>query len=421
MSNAFSKKELVAFEDWLPAFEDELVMSNLVEKYNLGDKEAEQSSDVIWRPQPYISQSFTGLDQSANFGSDTQLSVPAQVGTVTSANFTLNAVELRDGSRESKLVKSKLQKIASDINVGLMNTAAEGSIVVARSGAASGFDDVAIIDSTLNELGVPMTDRNVCYSSRDYNGLASDLAGRTLTKKSATAYERAFVDNVSNIDTYKLDYANTLTAASASGVTIAAANQFYTPKSTQASGNGYNQTNVDNRYQTISIAVTSGTVKVGDCFTIAGVNSVHHITKVDTLQPKTFRIHEIVTGSGGTGTVKISPPIISNGGSTDAEAQYQNVTATPANGAAITFLNTADARINPFWTKNAIELLPSKLVVPSNSGRGVMNYTTAQGLSVLVTKQGGIGDLGVKYRFDTYWGTVLCNPEMAGIEIFSQP
>ena len=27
----------------------------------------ERTSDVIWRPQPYISQSFDGMDQTANF------------------------------------------------------------------------------------------------------------------------------------------------------------------------------------------------------------------------------------------------------------------------------------------------------------------------------------------------------------------
>jgi hypothetical protein len=90
--------------------------------------------------------------------------------------------------------------------------------------------------------------------------------------------------------------------------------------------------------------VTTSTVKVGDAFTIAGVNSVHHISKQDTGQLKTFRITRIVTGAGGTGTVEIEPPIISAGGGTRAEAEYKNVSATPANGAAITFLNTVTAR-----------------------------------------------------------------------------
>jgi hypothetical protein len=43
--------------------------------------------------------------------------------------------------------------------------------------------------------------------------------------------------------------------------------------------------------------LAGGTVKVGDAFTIAGVNAVHHITKQDTGQLKTFRITAIVSGS----------------------------------------------------------------------------------------------------------------------------
>jgi hypothetical protein len=49
---------------------------------------------------------------------------------------------------------------------------------------------------------------------------------------------------------------------------------------------------------------------VGDRFTIAGVNAVHHISKTDTGQLKTFTVTAIVSGAGGTGTIQISPPII---------------------------------------------------------------------------------------------------------------
>jgi len=91
-------------------------------------------------------------------------------------------------------------------------------------------------------------------------------------------------------------------------VTIAAADQYYTPLATSTASTG-EVSNVDNRYQNISIAVTSGIVKVGDAFTMVGVNAVHHITKGDTGQLKTFRITGIVSGAGGTGVVTISPPI----------------------------------------------------------------------------------------------------------------
>ena len=39
-----------------------------------------------------------------------------------------------------------------------------------------------------------------------------------------------------------------------------------------------------------------------------------------------------------------------------------------AAGAAIVFLNTATNFVNPFWQKDALEILPGRLVVPSNAG-----------------------------------------------------
>jgi hypothetical protein len=178
--------------------------------------------------------------------------------------------------------------------------------------------------------------------------------------------------------------------------------------------------NVDNRYQNLTIAVASGTVKIGDCFTIAGVNSVHAITKQDTGQPKTFRITGIVSGGGGSGVVQVSPPIISGGGSTDAELQYKNVTATPANGAAITFLNTVDAYVNPFWQKDALEILPGRYAVPADAGAAVMRATTDQGIELVMQKQYDINTMKTKYRLDTLYGVVNKQPEMSGIILFSQ-
>jgi len=422
MANEFNKEERVAFEDLLEGFDDALVLSRMVSKYDIGDVEAERGSDTVWRPVPYIAQSFSGLDQSSNFGDSMQLSVPATIGTVQSSHFALTATELRDGLQENRLAKAARQKLASDINVAVMNTAAnEGTVFVQRTGAASGFSDVAECDAAFNELGIEMDMRHLALSSRDYNNMASDLAGReTMNGKPTRAYERAYVGEVAGFDTYKLDYANSLTAAAGVTVTINGADQYYTPVATTTSANGINKTNTDNRYQTITIGVSSGTVKVGDAFTIAGVNSVHHITKADTGQLKTFRIHEIVTGAGGAGTVKISPPIISAEGATDAEEQYKNVTATPATGAAITFLNIAAASVNPFWRYDAIELLPSKLIMPANSGMATMSATTDQGVTVLMSRQAAIGTMKVQYRLDVMFGTVCTNPEMAGLMMFAQ-
>jgi len=422
MPNGFSKQETVLYDNALEKFNDQLVLSAEVDKFDFGDQELERSNDVVWRPRPYISQSYSGVDQTGNFGSATQLSVPSTVGTIQSANFTLSAAELRDGTQESRLMDSKAQKLASDINVAIMNTAAnEGTLVVAQAGAATGYDDIALADAMMNERGIEMDNRKMALSSRDYNAMAGNLAERqTMNEMPTRAYRKSFIGEVAGFDTHKLDYANRLTAAAGTTVTINGASQYYTPAATQASGNGYNQTNIDNRYQTITIAVGSGTVKVGDAFTIAGVNSVHNITKGDTGQLMTFRIHEIVTGGGGSGTVKISPAIISGEGATSPELEYKNVSATPATGAAVTFLNVADAAVNPFWHKGAIELNPSRLIIPDNSNLSQVYSTTDQGVGLLMTRDSNIINLQTAYRFDVFFGVTMLCPEMAGIELFNQ-
>jgi len=423
-ANSFSKQEIVAFEKVLEGFEDGLVVSEKFVKFDVDDQTAERANNTIWRPMPYIAQSFTGLDQSANFNRNyAQLSVPISLGYSHSVPLTMSATELRDALQEQRLGKAAMQRLASDLNVACSNLAAlTGTIFVKRSAAAAGFDDVAAIDTALNRLGIDPMGRSVFYSSGDYNNMASNLAGRVLdNSKSLVAYERAYVGNVSSMETHKLDYAYRLTAAAGVTVTVNGANQRYVPKATSTAGTG-ETSNVDNRYQNLTIAVTSGTVKVGDAFTIAGVNEVHHITKQDTGSLKTFRIAGIVSGGGGSGVVTISPPIIAADSSpTDPELQYKNCTATPANGAAITWLNTAAGSANPFWVGDAMQIMPGRYKPAADSGLAIMSATVKQGITVTMARQGEIGALSTKYRWDLFYGLSNMQPQMSGIEMFSQP
>lgn len=422
-ANTFSKEERVAFDQVFENFEDGLVISNMFNKYEMEGQMAERTGNTIWRPMPYIVQSYTGLDQSANFARNyAQLSVPTSLGFSHSVPLTLTAKELRDKLQEKSLGKAAMQRLASDINVDCSNLAAlTGTVFVKRSGAAAGFDDVAAIDTAFNRVGVAMDSRIAGYASGDYNSMASNLAGRTLdNSKSLTAYEKAAVGNIAGFDVFKLDYAYRLTAALGVTCTMNGANQRYVPVSTTTDANG-GEHNVDNRYQTITVAVTSGTMKVGDAFTIAGVNEVHHITKQDTGSLKTFRVHAIVTGAGGSGTIKISPPIIAADSSpTDPELQYKNVTATPANGAAITWLNTVSGSANPFWHADAFEIVPGKYMPAEDSGMAIMSATTQNGVTVTMARQGEIGALSTKYRWDVFYGLVNKQPQMTGVEMFSQ-
>ncbi len=421
MSNSFSKEERVAFELMLEGFQDALVLSRNVSVYNTDQVTMERTSDTIWRPQPYISQSFDGTDQTSNFKDYSQLSVPARLGYSKSVPFILTAKELRDALQEQRLGEAAKQKLASDINVAVSRVAAlQGTLVVKRTTAAAGFDDVAQCEAIMNERGVQSYDRYLALSTRDYNGMASNLANRqTMAGKPTTAYEKAFVGQVASFDTYKLDYANRLQAAAGgAGLTINtldAGNQWYVPKATSTASTG-EVGNVDNRYQQVTISSTTN-VALGDAFSITGINAVHHITKQDTGQPMTFRVISVDSGT----TMTISPPIISNQVGNDASAQYQNcVVNTKASNSAIVFLNTVAGYANPFWQKDAIELLPGRYAVPTDAGTAVMRASTDQGIELVMQKWYDINTMKIKYRLDTLFGVVNKQPEMSGILLFSQ-
>ena len=421
MANEFNKEERVAFESILEGFQDALVLSRNVTRYTTDQSMMERANNVIWRPQPYIAQSFDGTDQTSNFGDATQLSVPATIGHSKSVPWIMSATDLRDALQEGRLGDAAKQKLASDINVAIMNVAAlQGSLVVKRTAAATGFDDVAQCEAIMNEQGVPMFDRYLALSTRNYNGMANNLAGRqTMTGKPVTAYEKAYVGPVCSFDTYKLDYATRLLAAGGgAGITMSTLDggaNFYTPVATRTATTG-EQSNVDNRFQTITVSTTAN-VRAGDAFTVATLNAVHHITKGDTGQLKTFRVVSVDSGT----TMTITPPMITNQVANDASAAYQNcVINTKAANSALVFLNTVTAYANPFWQKDALEILPGRYAVPSDAGAGIMRATTDQGLELVMQKQYDINTMKTKYRLDTLFGVVNKQPEQSGIILFSQ-
>jgi hypothetical protein len=355
----------------------------------------------------------------------TQLAVPATLGFSKTVPWEMTSLELRDALQEGRLGESAKQKLASDINIAIMNSAAGlGSLVVPIAAAAGDYDDVALCDAIMNEQGVPDYDRFMALSSRDYNGLAGNLVGTARSfgnQKSDKAYERSYVGMVAGFDTYKMDYANRQTAAAGgAGIRIdtngAGTQANYTPQATSTSVGG--QINVDNRFQTVTVTTTAN-VAAGDAFTIAEVYAVHHITKQSTGQLKTFRVVSVDSGT----TMTITPPIIGAQGvaPTDAQLQYKNVeVAIAADAAAITFLNVNAASVNVFWQRDSLEILPGRYAVPSDAGVAVMRATTDQGIELVLQKFYDIDSMTIKYRMDTLFGVVNKNPEMSGILLFNQ-
>lgn len=423
------KEVEVAFDEMLEGFDDMLVIAQEVRKYNLpGDAENHSRiTDKVWRPMPFIPAVYDGFDQTANFGNITELSVPVSVANHHAVPVTFSSKDARNQQTISRYFQDAGLSLASRVNLNVFNIAANWATLVSkRTVAATGFDDVAEMSAIMTEQGVPNFQKKAFYSARDYLKMAGNIAKPQTSdnRLATTSYERAYIRAIGGFTLFENDQTKILPAATATGVTITNTQPlYYTPTPATFDVDG-NPTNVDNRVQTISINVTGNTVKVGDAFVFAGtpVNAVHHISKQNTGQLKTFRIVKIVTGAGGTGTVQITPPIISGTGGTRAELEYQNVTAAPANGAAITFLNTVAAPVNVFFHERAIELIPGTFAVdPADGWNVVMRGTTPKlGLPITFARQGNINDLSAKVRLDIDYGVGAVQPEMIGLQLFSQ-
>lgn len=419
MGTSFTKEEQVMFDKVIEGFDDGLVIAKGAELYDpLSAQEAVNAGDKFWVPAPMIGASYDGFDQSANFDGLTQLNVPATIGYHKAVPKTLSSKNLRNAFAMNQYGKAAKQKLSSDVNMAIYNTVAlYGSVFSKRTAAATGYDDVADLDARLTRIGVPTDGRMAFYSPTDMNAMAGNLAGRSeATERSRTSYEKALVrSDIAGFEVFKNNQEIQLAAAGGGSTTVNGANQRTVPAATSTSA-GLTE-NKDNRYTDLVItATTYSAVKVGDAFTIANVFEVNLITKQSTGKLKTFR----VVDKPAANTIRIWPAIIDAAEGSIGSKEYANVSAGPANGAALTWLNTTAAPLNPFFRKESLILIPGSFTVSPEDGWQVMTATTDLGIGITYTRQGAINDLSVKARWDIDFGTALLNPEMAGVQMFGQ-
>lgn len=423
MPNAFTRQEQVLFDEMVAGFEADLVAAKSARLFNPMDAEEQaRSGDRFWVPAPQIAASYDGFDQTSNFGDITELSVPVSIGFHKVVPQKFSAKELRVESALRNRATAARQRLANDVNLAVFNTVAlQGSVFVKRTVAPTGFDDVALADAALSEVGVGAGDRVMLLAPRVANSMAGDLARRaTDNSRDQDAYAKARINSdIAGFDVLKSNQTIRLAAATGGAVTVAGANQYLEPKATSTAATG-EVANVDNRYSNLVLTAAVGVyanIKVGDAFTIAGVNSVNVDTKQDTGQLQTFRVID----KPAADTIKIAPAIISNGGNTRAGKEYQNVTAAPAAGAAITWLNTTTAELNPFFLRPSLILVPGTYAVDPKDGWQVMRARTPDlGIGITYTRQGEINDISVKARWEIDFGTSLLNPQMGGAMMFGQ-
>lgn len=264
------------------------------------------------------------------------------------------------------VMQAEAAQLAQTIDSDLMSQVLEFPNWVGTPGEAiNSAQDFFRGPERLDVMAVPMDKRCGVLSPLDWWALAGAFTNLPIQAQIAiNALELAKLPVVGNVQPYMSQSVINLTTGTraASGSTLVrGANQAAT----------YLAVSTTDYSQTLLIdGLTSGhTIRAGEVFTIAGVNSVNPRTKQDTglLAQFVVLVNAVANGSGEA-SLTIANPIIATGA-------YRTVTAGPADNAAITWMGVAGTayRQNAVFHKSAIALVFAKLTDPFT---GMASYAT---------------------------------------------
>lgn len=403
MANSLTKVEQIAWEKGCEAFQNINVFANNVDVYKPDSGQAELAGQTIRFPYKNQIESSTGLDVTSEIDDVIDLTVPVSLSSshIKNATFNLNVQQSNVDRRISDNIDASVRKLSSDISKQIADKIIDqGTLWAGETTALTNYTHFASAGTMLSEVESQAGEKYMYMPSRTAQGLSNELGMRqTDNSRDLGVYATGSLPSINNFMTYDAGSLKQIGAEVAVTVVVNGADQDVDPKA-------YNsdvtlaQPDVDDvRYQTLTVTNTSGSLTNGDVFSIAGVNRVGNDSKIDSGQLMTFK----VISGGGTTSVTISPAIVAAGA-------YQNVSAAPANGAAITAHNTVAANPTVFTTKDAVTLFASDLNWESLDGSaGVIldTYTTDSGLQVAFIKQGSALTGIVTHRF-----SVWCNPNV---------
>jgi hypothetical protein len=173
---------------------------------------------------------------------------------------------------------------------------------------------------------------------------------------------------------------------------------------------------VNGASQTGSNLVTNGwtasaanRLKKGDIFTIANVYAVNPVSGDTLADLQQFVVTADVNSDGsGNATIPISPPITPTGA-------YKTVSASPANGAAITVLGAANT-LTPqglAYHRDAFAMAMAPLEMPQGVHMAARSIDKETGMSIRCVGAYDIVNDKFIYRCDILYGWVAARPQFA--------
>lgn len=328
----------------------------------------------------------------------TTLTVATQKGIDVNFSSRERAMSLDDYSKRvmapmiAFLAADVAADIMSGVEGGICNMVAnqDGSNLIIAPTSQTYLNAGALLDMN----SAPMLDRKVVNSPVTRARVVGSLAGLfNPSRKITTQYMTGMID-----EALGFDWMQDQTVRAHTNGTLAQAS---------ATVNGAGQTGLS-----LTVNALGGTLKAGDIITVAGVNAVNRLTRQDTGSLRQFAVTADV--AAGATSIPIYPAIVPPSGG--VATQYQTVTASPANGAAVnpalTLAASTQYRKNFVFCPEAVTMATADLELPT---RGVQEAAREQFDSLamrMITFYNGLTDQWIT-RMDILYGSLWIRPEWA--------
>lgn len=414
MANSLTRVEQIAWEKGCEAFENNNVFAKNAEVYKPESGFAEQAGQTIRFPYANQIEFTTGLDVTNQQKDITDVTVPLSLNKsdIVGSRFGLDVIEGNFERRITDNVMAAVRRTSGVISTRVSEAIIDkGALVGTSDSDLVNYSDFAKAGTILSEIEAGHEAQYMYLPPRMAQGLANELGSReTDNGRDMDAYGMGKLPSINSFMTFKSNSLKTVAGVSATGITVAGADQNVTPVAYESDTTPAAGTVDDPRKSVLAVSDASG-LSEGAAFTIADVNRVGIDTKVDTGQLATFRVLA-VDGNN----VTVSPAIMSDGA-------YQNVSAAPADGAAVTVITTEDAQPAVFTTKGAVQLFCSDInwgLLEGSAATILGEYTTTSGLSIALIRQGSGLTGAVDYRFAVWARPNVVDPTKCGILLPNQ-
>lgn len=406
MANTFENTDLVVREI-LDELQNSLVLANTVDRTLDTQFNTAEYGDTIRIRRPVY---FATSDGATVGGSDVNdltegtvsVVIDKRKKVVINVSSSELALEITD-ARIQEYIRGIAHQIAQSIESDLATEMGQElfGYVDATSGVT--VDDLADADALLDQIGVDtVSERVAAVSPKARRNMAKEISqnfSRPSEGRVTSAMDRAMVGTYSNLMVMQCQSIYRHTWGTYGGTPLV-----------NGASQGVAYSTVKDTY--VQDLVTDGwssgasTLNKGDKFTIDGVYEINRATKQSTGDLQTFTVQATVSDTAGAMTISISPPIIDS-----TDAQFQTVSAEPADNAGINVLEASatESNMNLAYLANACELAMVALpAVPGAESSTVSDSDS--GLSMRSVRDYDFKNDTVEMRFDCEYGVKVKNP-----------